>query len=189
MLPAINSTTWREHEHLTTLRTSISRDLAGTMPVPIAAFDWRGHAVAVQSLLDGPTLERVLRESRDAARPIAFFDVEFDHAKTGLFVFERDPLDVAGQGDRHAGNSSEAAASDQRTCGLSRAATLRVTGSLALPCLEARHAETKRIVRVGFFGAPPPKRVFGGRRGGGVEFALATAAAGVSGPTVTRRRP
>jgi glycosyltransferase involved in cell wall biosynthesis len=71
VLPAINSTTWREHEHLTTLRTSISRDLAGTMPVPIAAFDWRGHAVAVQSLLDGPTLERVLRESRDAARPIA----------------------------------------------------------------------------------------------------------------------
>ena len=39
VLPAINATTRREHEHLTELRTSVSRDLAGTMPLPIASFD------------------------------------------------------------------------------------------------------------------------------------------------------
>ncbi len=69
--PAINATTHREHHHLTAVRSSVSRELARSMPVPLDIFDWRGHAVAVQSVLEGPTLDRVLRERTDAGSRIA----------------------------------------------------------------------------------------------------------------------
>jgi hypothetical protein len=72
--PELNATTVREHDHLLHVRAALPPAAVASIPRPIALYEWRGRTVAVESHLDGRTVEGALRECPADGLGVAVLD-------------------------------------------------------------------------------------------------------------------